>query len=684
MRMIIDYNNPNSANGNREVMALNWDEQMLLWNHAAVSILDIRYKVLWEGQDLLSYQLPANIFLFVVSGSAYLRIDERKCYLKRHHLLHAGKGMNVDIMPAKHEFSFYLVYYKAVLPTSMASFVANRLNAQAQPFGLFYHVILPEPGLVHSQVRQMYEEWQQSGVLAQIQMKSMLFEFIYKLFSQLQNSKDRGSPSDLVAYALRYIHEHYSEAVTMDQLADLLGCSSSYMYRLFKAEIGKSPNDYIIGIRMEQARQYLITTQLNLREIALSVGYSDVYYFSRLFKKQFGVSPLQSRKRESEDNALHLNPLNTSLSSIVPSMPLSYNHNVNENDYHYEGEILLSSNNHPKSSMTALVMLCLSLLISACQAGNNNESSKESTVPPTVSAANSASASASKDAESSSATRMYKHKYGETEIPANPKRVVTAYHLGHMLALGVRPLGAATYILQYSKNTMDTTGVMDLGAPLNLEMIADLEPDLIILIEAYLGPSGGYEGFKKIAPTVVLEANQDPVKDIRLIGDLLDKQEEAEQWITQFKDKIAQTKKRMQQMFGPDETFTILNVRSEKARMIYRDRNMGGNILYSYWGLKPQEKVLKDVINGIDDESSYLDITEEAIPEYVGDHLIVAAASSAQNSVDKLMASGLWKNLEAVKNNHVYRIDFDQFLFNDPIFAMKQVDVLADALTKNR
>jgi iron complex transport system substrate-binding protein len=682
MRTIIDYNGPNSANGNREVYLLNWDEQMQLWNQAAASVLDIRYKVLWEGQDMLSYKLPANIFLFVVSGSAFVRIDERKCYLKRHHLLHAGKGMIVDIMPAKHEFSFYLVYYKAALPASTASFVANKLVVQAQPFGLFYHVILPEPAPVHSQVRHMYEEWQQSGILAQIRVKSMLFGFIYELFSQLQNSTDRGSPSDLVAYALRYIHEHYSEAITMDQLADLLGCSSSYMYRLFKAEIGKSPNDYMIGIRMEQARQYLLTTQLNLREIALTVGYSDVYYFSRLFKKQYGVSPLQSRKLEADNNALHLNPLNTSLSSIVPSMPLSYNHNVNENDYHKEGEIPLFSNNRPQASMTALVILCLSLLISACQAGNNNANSR--TASPPGSAANSSAAADNQETGSSSATRMYKHKYGETEIPANPQRVVTAYHLGHMLALGVRPLGAASYILQYSEKAMDTTGVVDLGAPLSLELIADLEPDLIILIDAYLEPSGGYEAFSKIAPTVVLEANQDPVKDIRLIGDLLDKQEEAEQWITQYNEKIAQTKERMQQLFGPDETFTILNVRSEKIRMIYRDRNMGGNILYSYWGFKPQAKVLTDVINGIDDESSYLDITEEAIPDYIGDHLILATDANAEESVNKLMASGLWKNLDAVKNNHVYRIDFDQFLFNDPIFAMKQVDILADVLSNKR
>ncbi|MHA7966770.1 helix-turn-helix transcriptional regulator [Paenibacillus sp. CAU 1782] len=87
------------------------------------------------------------------------------------------------------------------------------------------------------------------------------------------------------------MHEHYTETVTMEQLAELLGCSSSYMYRLFKSEIGKSPNDYMIGLRMEQAWQHLLTTGLTLREIALAVGYSDVYYFSRLFQKQFGISP---------------------------------------------------------------------------------------------------------------------------------------------------------------------------------------------------------------------------------------------------------------------------------------------------------------------------------------------------------------------------------------------------------
>ncbi|ANY65600.1 hypothetical protein BBD42_03350 [Paenibacillus sp. BIHB 4019] len=660
---------------------MKWDEHMLLWSKAAVRILDIRYKVMWEGQDMLSYRLPANVFLLVTSGSAYVQIDENKTLLKRYHLLHAGKGMYVDVMPAKHEFACYLVFYKAVLPSTSPNSAMKRLAEQDRPFGKFFHVIPPEPAMLYNQIRRMYEGWQQSGVLAQIRMKAMLFEFIYELFTQLETSKEMGSPSDLVTHALRYIHEHYTKPVTMVQLADLLGCSISYMHRLFKAEVGKSPNEYIIGKRMEQAQQYLLTTQLNLREIAESVGYSDVYYFSRLYKKQFGISPLQARKFQSENGFSDVNPLNPSRSSIVPSLPHSYNHDVNENHFHQKGEVDLISNRNTKPSMTALLVLCLSLLMSACQSGGNSISS-ENQGNHTSNAVNQAAAnSAAKDGESAPATRLYKHKYGETEIPVQPKRIITPYHLGHMLALGERPLGAATYVLQYSASAMDTTGIADLGAPLNLEAISDLEPDLIIIIEAYLEPSGGYEAFSKIAPTVVLEAHQDPIKDITLIGDILGKQEEAQQWITQFEAKIAETKERVHQVINPEETFTILNVRTAKNRMIYRDRNMGGNILYTYWGFKPQEKVLKDVIEGIDDESSYLDIAEEAIPEYAGDHLILAAAADAQDSVDELMKSGIWKNLDAVKNNHVYTIDFDQFLFNDPIFSMKQIDILTDLLT---
>ncbi|RXZ82482.1 hypothetical protein EBB07_10450 [Paenibacillaceae bacterium] len=65
--------------------------------------------------------------------------------------------------------------------------------------------------------------------------------------------------------------------------------------------------------------------------------------------------------------------------------------------------------------------------------------------------------------------------------------------------------------------------------------------------------------------------------------------------------------------------------------------------MYSYWGLKPQEKVLEDVINGIEDESSYLDISEESIPEYVGDHLILPRLPAQKRLLTSLWLAGFGK-----------------------------------------
>jgi AraC-like DNA-binding protein len=60
---------------------------------------------------------------------------------------------------------------------------------------------------------------------------------------------------------------------------------------IFKKVIGKSPKDYLIDYRMEQARRLLIETDLNVAQVAAYVGYQDASYFSSLFKQKEGISP---------------------------------------------------------------------------------------------------------------------------------------------------------------------------------------------------------------------------------------------------------------------------------------------------------------------------------------------------------------------------------------------------------
>ena len=73
--------------------------------------------------------------------------------------------------------------------------------------------------------------------------------------------------------------------------------SPFYISRLFKNEVGDTPINYLISLRMKEAEQLLLAQpDASVQDIAKSVGYEDAYHFSKVFKKHFGISPSNFRK----------------------------------------------------------------------------------------------------------------------------------------------------------------------------------------------------------------------------------------------------------------------------------------------------------------------------------------------------------------------------------------------------
>ncbi len=95
---------------------------------------------------------------------------------------------------------------------------------------------------------------------------------------------------------LDYIRQHYTEHLCISDLASLLQMSESGFYNNFKKEIGTSPIKYLNEYRLSAARDLLLHTDDSIREIAEAVGIPDQFYFSRLFKQKYLVSPQQYRK----------------------------------------------------------------------------------------------------------------------------------------------------------------------------------------------------------------------------------------------------------------------------------------------------------------------------------------------------------------------------------------------------
>ena len=118
---------------------------------------------------------------------------------------------------------------------------------------------------------------------------------LWELFTLLlENSV--GGEIDYVQYALDCIHSEYVEPITVETIASRLGLNRSYFSTLFKLRVGVSPKRYLFEYRMHMAASLLREERKPVTVTANSVGYTDIFNFSKMFKQYYGVSPLEYAK----------------------------------------------------------------------------------------------------------------------------------------------------------------------------------------------------------------------------------------------------------------------------------------------------------------------------------------------------------------------------------------------------
>lgn len=98
---------------------------------------------------------------------------------------------------------------------------------------------------------------------------------------------------DPVERALHYMHAEYMNAIRVGELAERLHLDRCYFSTLFTKRLGVSPSQYLIDLRLEKAAELMVTYGKSPSIAAASVGYPDIYAFSKTFKKKFGCSPRQ-------------------------------------------------------------------------------------------------------------------------------------------------------------------------------------------------------------------------------------------------------------------------------------------------------------------------------------------------------------------------------------------------------
>ena len=139
-----------------------------------------------------------------------------------------------------------------------------------------------------------------------LQIKSVYFRamaIIYEIISLMEEKSQQiyltNTTKLKISGAHSYISEHFTEEINLSDLAENIGISTKHFRTLFKKSYGMPPNQYIIALRLNMAVSLISQGNLTISEISALCGFSDVYYFSRLFKKHFSKSPKTFKIAES-------------------------------------------------------------------------------------------------------------------------------------------------------------------------------------------------------------------------------------------------------------------------------------------------------------------------------------------------------------------------------------------------
>ncbi len=124
-----------------------------------------------------------------------------------------------------------------------------------------------------------------------------IWELISLMDMNSQKKADGNYAYEAVKQAERFIELHYSRKISVAAIADMLHLDRSYFYVIFKRHTGLPPQQYINKYRLKMAAQYL-GDGMSPGNTAAVCGYSDVYGFSKMFKKEYGVSPSAYAKRK--------------------------------------------------------------------------------------------------------------------------------------------------------------------------------------------------------------------------------------------------------------------------------------------------------------------------------------------------------------------------------------------------
>ncbi len=265
----------------------------MMRNCEAVTIFDIYNMEHIDGTNRRvcpkRLEEQTNLLLIVIEGNGKLQSSSSSHWIGEGDIFALRPGSEIQSLSA---ISLPLsIYY---IEFSIAKIHKKEGNwfVENEPIQVQGKTNVGQLSILYHHLKELYDDWHsETGKSADIQYG---FWKVWEIVtSRLSEQEQKLDSKQAVARITEYIDKHYEKDFQIEQMAQFSGLNSASFYQEFKGYTSLPPLQYITKTRVRQAQQLLSTEKIKIDEVAKTIGYSDVYYFSRVFKKNIGISPLK-------------------------------------------------------------------------------------------------------------------------------------------------------------------------------------------------------------------------------------------------------------------------------------------------------------------------------------------------------------------------------------------------------
>ncbi|MDE6992722.1 MAG: AraC family transcriptional regulator [Lachnospiraceae bacterium] len=266
--------------------------------------------VYWHWHEEVEFQ-------YIQKGQAYITCDEDNFTVSSGDIVFINQAARHFITPAGADgviFSCVTVHPSFILGMDQLELESRYINPIIADRSFNYLHVTDS----HSLYRQFLAHLQQLIALNEsrpigyeLLSKACILQLWHLLYSQLPTGADTSSrlsartvnqDAQRTKQAMRYIQDHFTEPVTLDDIAGSILVSKSECCRCFKRTTGLSPIEYLMKYRIAEATKFMHRrTHDSISEIAGSVGFNNISYFNKVFKKFMDCTPTQYRQSLRKD-----------------------------------------------------------------------------------------------------------------------------------------------------------------------------------------------------------------------------------------------------------------------------------------------------------------------------------------------------------------------------------------------